>query len=197
MTFATTFRRSVAAIGLTALATPALAHTGHGGAADFVSGFMHPLLGLDHVLAMLAVGVLGARQGGRAMLAIPAGFLGAMLAGGVAGFAGLGLPLVELGILGSIVVLGLAIVFAERLPAAAAVVLAAAFGLFHGHAHGGEMATDAVFASVAAGFVFATALLHVAGSAIARLPMPAIRGFDFARASGVAFSLAGVALFLG
>lgn len=195
MRFTDLFRRAALAGAAIALTTPALAHTGHGAAAGFAAGFTHPLLGLDHVLAMLAVGVLAARQGGRAVLAIPAGFVAALLVGGIAGFAGLALPLVELGIVGSIVVLGLAIVFAERIPAAAAIALAAAFGLFHGHAHGTELAESA-FASAAAGFVLATVLLHVAGLAIARLPMPATRGFDFARASGVAFSLAGVALFL-
>ncbi len=187
-------KSAFAAVGLSVLAAPAMAHTGHDAASGFAAGFAHPLLGLDHVLAMVAVGVLAARQGGRASLALPAAFLVAMIAGGAAGFAGVALPMVETGIAGSVLVLGLAILFAERLTAPVAAVLVAIFGLVHGHAHGAEIAQGMGFAGYACGFAAATALLHGVGFAIARASEFRLPALGLARASGVAFALAGAAL---
>jgi urease accessory protein len=144
-------------------ASPALAHTGVGPTAGLAAGFTHPLFGLDHLLAMIAVGLLAAQLGGRALWAVPAAFVAAMIAASVVGMAGLPLPLVELGIAASVVVLGATVLSGRRLPVAGAMALAGAFALFHGHAHGAEMPADATALAYGAGFVAATLLLHGAG----------------------------------
>jgi urease accessory protein len=187
-------RTVLAAAGLCVVALPALAHTGHDATSGLAAGFAHPFMGLDHILAMVAVGVLAARCGGRALLALPAAFLVAMVAGGAAGLSGIALPLIETGIAGSVLVLGLAILFSERLAAPVAAVLVAGFGLFHGHAHGTELVHGVGFAGYAAGFVAATALLHAIGIAIARASEFRAPALGLARASGAAFALAGAAL---
>jgi urease accessory protein len=140
---------------------PALAHTGAGNVHGFLAGLAHPLGGLDHLAAMLAVGAWAGVLGGRARLGLPLGFLGAMAAGGLLGMAGAALPLVEAGILASIIVLGALIACWATLPMAAAVPLVALFGLLHGHAHGTEMAGGAL--GYALGVLAATASLHAAG----------------------------------
>jgi urease accessory protein len=147
-----------------AFATPlACAHTGHGvvGAA---SGFAHPFAGLDHLLAMLAIGAWAAQQPGRARWAIPLAFVAAMAAGTLAGFAGYSLPAVEPMIAASVVALGLVVAAAVRAPVSAGVAVAALFALFHGHAHGMEAAGQPL-AAYLAGMILATALLHAAGYA--------------------------------
>lgn len=151
------------ALLLAALAGPALAHTGAGSTSGFAAGLHHPMGGLDHLLAMVAVGVLAAQLGGRALWAVPAAFVGMMLVGGLAAMAGIGLPLVELGIAGSVVILGAVIALGRRLPLAGAVALAGVLAVFHGHAHGLEMPAAASGLAYAAGFALATATLHVAG----------------------------------
>jgi len=147
-------------------AVPALAHTGAGPVSGLAAGFAHPMGGLDHMLAMIAVGLLGASLGGRWMWALPAIFVSAMIVGGLAGVSGAPLPLVELGIKGSVVVLGLAIVFGASLSGVAAAALVAVFAIFHGHAHGTEMPASVAAFDYAAGFVAATAILHAAGLGI-------------------------------
>jgi urease accessory protein len=145
------------------LPTAAFAHTGLGGTNGFTHGFMHPIGGLDHVLAMVAVGLLAARLGGRALWLVPLSFIAMMILGGVAGAKGLGMPFVELGISGSILVLGFVIVLGRRLSTALAMALVGFFGIFHGHAHGTEMPVDVAGFAYGAGFVLATALLHASG----------------------------------
>lgn len=147
-------------------AVPALAHTGAGPVSGLAAGFAHPMGGLDHMLAMIAVGLLGASLGGRWMWALPAIFVSVMIVGGLAGVSGAPLPLVELGIKGSVVVLGLAIVFGASLSGVAAAALVAVFAIFHGHAHGTEMPASVAAFDYAAGFVAATAILHAAGLGI-------------------------------
>ncbi len=150
--------------GLTLAPTAAWAHPGHPGH-DFASGWLHPLSGWDHLLAMVAVGLLGVRLGGRALWMLPATFLVSMLAGGLLAAAGLALPGVEIGILASVVVLGLLVAstWIVRLPAAVGIV--AAFALLHGYAHAAEMVAGGSLSGYAAGFLAATAVLHA--SAIA------------------------------
>jgi urease accessory protein len=154
-------------IGATLLglsATAASAHVGHG-AVGFVHGFLHPVGGLDHVLAMLASGLLGALIGGRALWAVPLTFIAAMLAGGALGASGVELPLLETMILVSVAVLvGLA-AFGRSLGLARLLPLVGGFALFHGFAHGAEMPADVSGFTYAAGFVAATALLHAAAIA--------------------------------
>lgn len=146
-------------------AAPVMAHPGHE-PASFFSGFGHPLGGMDHLLAMLAVGLYAARQHGTARWLLPAGFVGAMMAGAALGAAGLALPAVEAGIGASVLVFGLLIACLVRLPLPASLPLVAAFALFHGHAHHSEMG-DAALLTYMAGFAIATALLHAAGYALA------------------------------
>lgn len=144
----------------------AQAHTGAGPAQDFSDGLRHPLYGLDHLLAMIAVGLWAAQAGGRALWAIPASFAGLMIVGGGLGMLHFPLPMVEAGILASVFLLGLLVAFAVRLPAWGGALLAGIFALFHGYAHGAEMPAAASGLSYAAGFLLATALLHLAGIAL-------------------------------
>jgi urease accessory protein len=141
---------------------PALAHTGADHLHGFAAGLLHPVGGLDHVLAMVAVGLWAGLLGGRAAWALPAGFLGAMVAGFGLGAIGLGLPMVEAGILASVIVLGALVAASARLSMVVAVPLVALFGLLHGHAHGTELAGQGAVA-YAAGFLAATAALHGLG----------------------------------
>jgi urease accessory protein len=153
-----------AVLAATALSVgPALAHTGAGSVSGLGAGFGHPIGGLDHLLAMIAVGVLAVQLGGRATLLVPAAFVAMMVGGGLLGAAAVGLPLVEIGIVGSVIVLGGAIALGRRMPVALAMGLVGAFALFHGHAHGTEMPITANGLEYGLGFALATTLLHVAG----------------------------------
>jgi urease accessory protein len=176
--------------------TAALAHTGIGAhGAPFASGLLHPLLGPDHLLAMVAVGLFAAMAGGRAVWAFPASFVGAMLVGGFLGTRGAALPIVEPAILASVIVLGAAIAFALRPPLPLACAVIALFGLAHGYAHGLEGPALGGLA-YAAGFVVATVALHAAGLALGvtagRLDRPAV-----GRALGGLACVAGAVLVLG
>ena len=165
-------RIALAAAALLLPAT-AFAHPGHAEPAGFLAGLLHPVGGPDHLLAMVAVGLWAGLLGGAARLALPGALLGAMLAGFGLGAAGLVLPGVEAGILASVVALSGLALLALRVPLPAAAGLVALAGLFHGHAHGTEMAGDAP--AYAAGFLLATAALHAAGLAAAAPLAPAIR----------------------
>ncbi|PWE31049.1 urease accessory protein [Pararhodobacter marinus] len=164
------------ALPLAALPTLALAHSGGHSGLSFLSGLSHPLGGLDHVLAMLAVGLIAAQRGGASVLATPATFVCAMLAGGALGAAGLTFPAMEPMILASIIVLGALIAMAVRAPMALLLPVVAAFGLAHGWAHGAEGPATGL-ALYALGFALATAALHGAGIAVGRaVNRLAIRG---------------------
>jgi urease accessory protein len=139
--------------------TAALAHTGH----TELSGFLHPFAGLDHVLAMVAVGVFAAVLGGSAIWVVPLTFVAAMVGGFLIGLSGVNLPFVELGIGLSTVVIGLAAALGRPLPIAGAMALVGLFAIFHGHAHGFEVPEGSNGLSYALGFVVATILLHVSG----------------------------------
>ncbi len=156
------------------LASPALAHPGHG-AVTLGAGILHPLTGLDHLLAMLAVGVVAARRGGQAMWLWPAGFVAAMLAGYGLGLALPGSPLFEPGVLASVIILGALVAAQGRVPMALGVVLMSAFGLCHGYVHGAESPASAGLA-FPLGFALTTAALHATGLAMglaARRRVPA------------------------
>lgn len=172
-----------------ALPGVAAAHTGLGDIGGFASGFAHPLLGADHLLAMLAVGVWARQQGGRAVWAIPTAFVAAMLLGGALALNGVGLPFVEQGIAVSVVLMGLVVATALRLPTVVGAGLVGLFAIFHGHAHGSEMPLAASAAGYAAGFVVATALLHGLGVLAADLGRrgPAL----LVRAAGACVALSG------
>ena len=174
----------------------AQAHTDVGVAGGLLTGFMHPLSGIDHLLAMVAVGIWGATLGRPLVWALPVVFPMLMVVGGVLGIAGVPLPYVETGIAVSVVVLGLAIAAAWRAPIGVALAIVALFGVFHGFAHGKELPEAAAPAAYAAGFVVSTGLLHLGGIAIGLLKgLP--RGMQMLRASGGLIAAAGVWILAG
>ena len=134
-------------------ATPALAHTGVGSVSGFSAGFGHPIGGLDHVLAMVAVGILAAQLGGKSAWLVPASFVTMMVIGGILGINGVHVPFVELGIVGSVIILGAVIALGRELPMGLAMALVGLFAIFHGHAHGTEMPMDASGLEYAFGFI--------------------------------------------
>lgn len=144
----------------------ALAHTGVGATHGFGHGFLHPLGGLDHQLAMILVGLFAWQLGGRAIWLVPSSFVAMMAAGGALGVYGIGLPFVEIGIAASVIILGVTVALGVKAPVALAMSAVGLFALFHGHAHGSEMPLDASGAAYAAGFMTATALLHAVGIAL-------------------------------
>jgi len=152
----------IAAASLALLPTVAFAHPGHEGA-SLVDGFLHPLGGIDHIIAMVAVGLLAARLGGRALWLVPASFVAAMTAAGLAASSGMALPYVETGIGVSVVVLGAIAVFGAAMPIAVAMGLVGFFAVFHGYAHGAEMPETVSGLAYGVGFVAATAMLHGVG----------------------------------
>jgi len=175
----------------------AFAHVGVSPIHDLMHGLAHPLTGIDHVLAMLAVGVFAANLGGRALWAVPLSFMGCMLLGGALGMLSVPVPHVEVGIALSLVGLGIAVAMKWDLPVVAAMALAGLFAVFHGHAHGTEMLLDAAGVTYAAGFVTATGFLHVAGIGLG-LALGGLRSSRrIAQFSGAAVAVAGVALLSG
>ncbi len=173
----------------------AAAHTQGDLAGGFVSGFVHPLLGPDHVAAMVAVGLWGAFLGAPAIWLLPVVFPLVMALGGVLGILGVPLPGTEWGIAVSALLLGLMVAMAVRAPLALAAVLVGAFAVFHGYAHGAELPEGGDAASYFAGFVIATGLLHLAGIAFGQLvAWPG--GRVAVRLAGSAIAVAGL-VFLG
>lgn len=189
------------AVPLAALASligsPAFGHDA-GAASGFASGFIHPLLGWDHIAAMVAVGIWGAFLGAPAIWVLPVVFPMVMAFGGALGILGMPLPGVEVGIALSAIVLGLMVALAARPPLWVAAVFVGAFAIFHGHAHGTELPAAADGVAFAGGFVLATGLLHLSGIVLGlltkwdtgRLAIQALGGGI--AAAGLAF-LAGVA----
>lgn len=164
----------LAALGLLAFSPLALAHPGHE-AQGLLAGFMHPLTGLDHLLVMLAVGLWAGRIGGAARWQLPVTFVAVMALGAVIGMAGYRLPAIETLLAASVMALGALLVISQRLPRALQAGLVALFALFHGIAHGSELAADQSLA-VMFGMLAATALLHMLGLALSsrRLRLPGL-----------------------
>lgn len=174
-------------------------HTYGGG--GILSGFLHPILGLDHLLAMVAVGLLSAQIGGRAIWTVPTAFVGIMALGAVLGIVGMPLPLVEYGITGSVLILGIAIIFGKKLPEWSAILFVALFALFHGHAHGTELpaltATIGLMIAYITGFLIATAGLHVVGALIGIMAIRNDHGKTLLRVGGAAIAVVGIFLIAG
>ena len=173
-----------------------LFHTGTQG--GILEGFLHPLLGLDHLLAMVGVGMLSAQMGGRAIWTVPTTFVVVMAVGGLLGLMGFPLPLVEYGITGSVLALGIAIVAKRSVPIWLAMVFVGIFALFHGHAHGTELpnaaTTAGYIAAYVGGFLMATAGLHLVGALLGVMAERSSRGEIVLRGSGAAIALIGVLL---
>lgn len=192
--------RLLLALAILALSpTIAFAHTGAGDTAGFLHGFEHPIGGIDHVLAMVAVGVFAFILGGRALWLVPLSFVGMMVVGFGLGIAQVGVPFVELGIALSSVVIGAAAAWGRPMPVALAMGLVGVFAIFHGHAHGAEMPDAAGGLTYALGFVVATALLHAAGivAALGAARIVGRYGKVAAQVAGGMFALAGVGILAG
>jgi urease accessory protein len=155
-----------ASVLLLALAAPAAAHVGDARATGLLAGLQHPISGLDHVLAMIAVGLWGAQLGAPAVWLLPVTFPIVMAVGGTLGLVGVKLPGVEIGIALSALLLGAMVLREARPPLAAAAALVGVFAIFHGHAHGTELAAGESAALYSVGFVVATGCLHAVGIAI-------------------------------
>lgn len=180
-----------------ALSTWATAHTGVDSHAhqSFFTGFMHPLLGFDHLAAMLAVGMwsgLTAGRAGRALLWSPLAFVNLLLVGTVLGMRGIALPVIEPMIAASLLVMGLLVMSRWRLPGLAAATLVGGFAVFHGQAHGLELAGSASAFQVLAGMLTATVLLHMAGLGMGW----AMRGINIWVARAAGLGVAGFGSFL-
>lgn len=153
-----------AALLFALVALPAQAHVGQGDVGGgLVAGFLHPILGLDHLVAMVAVGIWGAQLGRPAIWVLPVTFPLVMALGGVLGILEVPIPGVEIGVAASAIVLGAMIAFAVRPPLSLAGLIVAVFAIFHGYAHGAELPASANAVSYAFGFVVATGLLHAIG----------------------------------
>ncbi len=171
--------------------TAAMAHDGTGLAGGFMSGFLHPLSGLDHALAMVAVGLWGAILRRPLIIALPTIFPVMMTVGAATAMAGLPAPPVELGIALSVLTLGLLILFAVRAPVVIACAIVAAFAYFHGFAHGTELPSAADPVGYSTGFVLSTGLLHVTGITLGMLKsLPA--GAVALRGAGCAMAVVGL-----
>jgi urease accessory protein len=186
------------AAALVLVPTAASAHPGLPHSHDFIDGFSHPLGGIDHVLAMIAVGLLAVQLGGRALWSVPAAFVVTMAAAGAAGMVGIALPHVELGIALSVLVLGAMVALRVGVSVVIAMATVALFAVFHGYSHGiempaGEGATALLYG---AGFIAATALLHGVGIAAGFLIARAPQGARIAQVAGGAMTLAGTALLI-
>ncbi len=176
-----------------AAAGPAMAHPQQGQAQGFVTGVGHPVAGLDHVLAMICVGVWGAQLGQPAIWLLPVTFPLVMAFGGFLGLLGIPLPGVEVAVSLSAVLLGVMVARAATPPLAMAAVLVGVFAIFHGHAHGTELPAGQSGLAYSIGFVTATGCLHGIGIAIGEVNRwPA--GRVLLRAAGVAVAVAGAAL---
>ena len=189
-------KRSLLTLAISITATlPAFAHldpTEHG---SIAAGFSHPLFGLDHILAMVAVGLWAAMQGGRALWLVPAAFVGTMALGFAAAIAGMLLPFVEPVILASVIFIGIAIALALPVPTSAVAAMVGFFAFFHGHAHGGELGGAGAW-EFAIGFVIATAALHATGIG-AGLMLAQFSGKVLTRIAGTATALGGLYLAIG
>jgi urease accessory protein len=186
--------KTLLALVLAFIPSLAFAHVGVGDTDGITRGFMHPVSGVDHVLAMVAVGLLAAHLGGRALWLVPLSFVGMMAFGGVLGMAGAALPYVEVGIGLSVVGLGAALALAANPPVAVAMALVGLFAIFHGHVHGAEMPDTASGLAYALGFIFATLLLHATGIGAGLLIGGERR---ITQVTGSAMALAGVAILAG
>jgi urease accessory protein len=177
----------------------AFAHVGISDTDGIAHGLMHPVSGVDHVLAMVAVGLFAVHLGGRALWLVPLAFVMMIAAGGVLGMTGIGLPDVEIAIGLSVVFLGIIVATPVNPPVAIAMALVGFFAIFHGHAHGVEMPETAAGLAYGAGFVLATALLHAIGIGLAILIGKAGQRYSrtISQIAGGAMALAGIAILSG
>jgi urease accessory protein len=188
------------AIVMLATAAPALAHEGQViRLGSFLAGLTHPVLGLDHLLAMLAVGIVSAQIGGKAIWTVPATFVGVMAIGGLVGRAdpGLGSAVIEYGIASSVILLGAVIAIERNLAIGVAMAVVGVFAMFHGYAHGAEIPTVARPMLYAGGFLTGTALIHLSGVVIGDISKRYRSGRVALRVGGLAIATLGLGFVAG
>ena len=192
------FQSILFALMLSAIPSVAYAHDGTnlplGG---FLSGMVHPVLGYDHLLAMLSVGILSAQIGGRAIWTVPATFVSVMALGGLLGLIHIGLNVTELGIAISLVILGLVIAAERSISTRIAMIGVGFFAIFHGYAHGAEMPDTAQPFLYALGFLVGTALIHIAGVVIGDISRHYERGKVILRVGGGMITFVGLLFIFG
>ncbi len=175
---------------------PTLSHAHTIGGSGFLAGLSHPVLGVDHLLAMVCVGILSAQMGGKATWTVPLTFIGIMLIGGILGISGVPFFSVELGIGLSVVALGIALAADKTLPIFSAMSFVGFFAIFHGHAHGTEMPTLMQPVYYALGFICGTAAIHLCGVAVGLFAKQFVRGALLLRFCGAGIALTGFFLLL-
>jgi urease accessory protein len=173
----------------------AYAHVGFGETSGFSHGLTHPAAGLDHLCTMIAVGLWAAQMGGRAIWAVPAAFVCIVLLGGAFGIMGTHFPFIEPGIGLSVLILGVLIAAAVRLPLPASIVIGGMFALCHGHAHGAEMQESMSGLAYAGGFILATGLLHASGIGLG-IAIERVAASRFVRFAGATIALCGITLWI-
>jgi urease accessory protein len=179
---------------------PTIAYAHDGGNipfGGFLVGLVHPVLGFDHLLAMLSVGILSAQIGGKAIWTVPATFVGVMALGGVLGLSNLNLTITEIGIAISLVILGAVIAAERRVPVLIAMLGVGFFAIFHGYAHGAEMPDLAQPVLYAFGFLTGTILIHIAGVVIGDIAGHYEQGKTALRIGGGLISVVGVLFISG
>jgi urease accessory protein len=189
-------RTCLAALSVIALATltgVAQAHVGLGSTTGFWDGVIHPFGGLDHICAMLGVGLWASQRGGRSIWILPVAFLGVMIVGGLLGKAHVFIPFVEPAIIASVLVIGLVVATAMQLPLAASASLVALFALFHGHAHGAEMPDTAAGIAYGVGFLCSSVALLTGGIGLGRAARKMQLAWAF-RYAGAAILTCGIGL---
>jgi urease accessory protein len=164
---------------------------------SYIAGLTHPVLGLDHFLAMVSVGILSAQIGGRAIWTVPATFVGVMAFGGLLGFIDVGLTAIEAGIAISVLALGIAIAVDRKLPISLAMTVVGFFAIFHGYAHGAEMPTVANSVTYAAGFLTGTSALHLFGVLIGDTARRYTIGYTILRITGACIAGVGTLFLVG
>lgn len=189
----TALAASLAAFGVAIAPATAYAHIGIDPIHDMLHGLQHPLTGLDHLCAMIAVGIWAAQRGGRALWIVPLTFVSVMALGGALGMSGISLPFVEQGIVLSVIVLGVLIAAAVRLPLALSMTIVGLFALVHGHAHGADIPATASGLAYALGFIAATVALHTAGITFG-LATQRSTSSQLTRLAGAAIALCGCVL---
>ncbi len=185
-------RKTVLWIVLLIYPVAILAHTLGGSANGFLTGISHPVVGYDHLLAMLSVGAISAQLGGRAVWVVPLTFMTFMVVGGLLGINHIALISVEIGIAVSVIVLGAAMAIENKVSFFIVMLFVGFFAVFHGHAHGVEMPGMVKPGKYVLGFILGTGIIHLLGMVLAFTANALPRGSVFLRLSGVAIACVGV-----
>lgn len=181
-------KRILSGLALISFFLPGLSHAHSAAGGGFIAGLSHPVLGFDHLLAMLSVGVLSARLGGKSMWLVPCAFVSVMLIGGILGLNGIPVLSVEMGISLSVLAMGVALAVEKKLAPIWAVLFVGFFAIFHGYAHGIEMPNLADPVLYALGFVVGTSIIHIAGVVIGVFATVVPNGTQLLRYIGAAIA---------